>query len=214
MTEPNHFTSGAVSRDSALQTLLDSFLAGLTAKVVPGSDAEAALNRAKRALSTCGHVVAGRSGGVDLPAFAQLQPALESAKASGGSAGATAAALDTLAPKITWYRREGLTSPLPDFADRHALASLIGPADRQGTLEIRDDVRVGISLVAPETPYPDHRHPPEELYLALTPGEWRQDLGPWFEPGPGGIVFNTSNILHGMRASSGPQLALWCLPID
>jgi hypothetical protein len=123
-----------------------------------------------------------------------------------------AGALEALLPQITWYTREGLTSRHSDFAERHALATLVGPAERPGVLEVRDDVIVGISLLAPLTEYPDHRHPPEELYLALTPGEWRQDLGAWFEPGPGGIVYNTSNILHGMRAGASPQLALWCLP--
>ncbi|MCA8930253.1 MAG: transcriptional regulator, partial [Alphaproteobacteria bacterium] len=147
------------------------------------------------------------------PAVAEaLQPALASARAAGGSVAAAAAALADLLPAITWYARQGEETVCENFADRHALATLIGSADRPGVLEARDDVRVGISLVVPETPYPDHRHPPEELYLALTPGAWRQDLGPWFEPGPGGVVFNTSNILHGMRAGASPQLALWCLP--
>ena len=56
------------------------------------------------------------------------------------------------------------------------------------------------------------RHPPEELYLALSSGAWRQELGPWFEPGPGGVVYNSTNILHGMHSGRAPQLALWCLP--
>lgn len=30
----------------------------------------------------------------------------------------------------------------------------------------------------------------EEIYVVLTPGEWRQCDGPWHEPGAGGIVHN------------------------
>ncbi len=200
-------------RIAELQSLLDGLQAGLAARADSVAGAAAALTRVQSAMATVGP--SGSTGpdeGVPQAVDAWLPAALARAEAAGGTAAATAKALAALGPKIHWYRREGLEAP-DDFPDKHALATLIGPADRPGALEVRDDLRVGVSLVAPYTCYPDHRHPPEELYLALTGGEWRQDMGPWFEPEPGGIVFNTSNILHGMRAGAEPQLALWCLPI-
>ncbi len=78
-------------------------------------------------------------------------------------------------------------------------------------LEPRGDVRIGVSLMAPDLQYPDHHHPPEEIYLALRKGEWRQEEGPWHEPGLGGLVFNPSNIVHAMWSTDTPLLALWCL---
>jgi hypothetical protein len=39
--------------------------------------------------------------------------------------------------------------------------------------------------MAPNTRYPDHRHPPEEIYVVLSGGQWRQASGPWYEPGIG-----------------------------
>lgn len=204
------------ARDPDFQDLLDALIGGLAAKVEPGSGAAGVLARVKAAAGTPGKAAAGATAaaGELPPACAYLPEALANAKAAGGSAARTAAALERLGPRIAWYRRQGLEAEAePDFPERHALASLIGPADRVGSLEVRDDLRVGISLVAPGGSYPDHRHPPEELYLALTAGEWRQDRGAWFAPGPGGIVYNTSNIFHGMRASDEPQLALWCLPV-
>jgi len=202
------------ARDPDFQELLDAFFDGLAAKVEPGSAAAGAVARVKIAAGTMGKSAPG-SFGDDLPAAcAHLPAALANARAAGGAAARAAAALEKLGPRIGWYRRQGLDAEAePDFPERHALASLIGPADRTGSLEVRDDLRVGISLVAPGASYPDHRHPPEELYLALTAGSWRQDRGPWFSPGPGGIVYNTSNIFHGMRAANEPQLALWCLPV-
>ncbi len=201
-------------RNAALQAVLDCLIEGLQAQraALPPTG-KATLTRVVSALASNGAAsgvvpARHRPAAVD----ANLLPALAEAKATGGHAAAVAVAVEALLPQITWYTRDGLASKSPDFAERHALATLIGSSDRPGVLEVRDDVTVGVSLLAPETEYPDHRHPPEELYLALTLGDWRQELGAWFEPGPGGIVYNTSNILHGMRAGKAPQLALWCLP--
>ena len=202
------------ARDPDFQELLDALIDGLAAKVEPGSAAAGALARVQAAAGKVGKTLTPHDD-ADMPtACACLPEALANAKAAGGSAARAAAALEKLGPRIGWYRRQGLDAEAePDFPERHALASLIGPADRAGSLEVRDDLRVGVSLVAPGASYPDHQHPPEELYLALTAGDWRQDRGPWFAPGPGGIVYNTANIFHGMRAADEPQLALWCLPV-
>jgi len=200
-------------RDPALQALLDAMLAGLSTRAGEWNGGEAALARVQSALARVGDAASARAPAEAPPAVeAELARALGEARSVGGPAADVANALTALLPQITWYARQGQEAACEGFAERHALATLVGPAARPGVLEARDDVRVGISLVAPETPYPDHRHPPEELYLALTSGAWRQELGPWFEPGPGGVVYNSSNILHGMHAGQAPQLALWCLP--
>jgi quercetin dioxygenase-like cupin family protein len=201
------------NRDPALQALLAAVIEGLALRVEPDSPAASALARVREALASVPAGYKATPQDDRPPACAFLAPALASAREAGGAAARVAAALEALEPRITWYARQGGEPTVADFADRHALATLIGPADRPGALEQRDDLRVGLSLVAPQTPYPDHRHPPEELYLALTAGEWRQELGAWFAPGPGGMVYNRSNTLHGMRALAEPQLAVWCLPV-
>jgi quercetin dioxygenase-like cupin family protein len=69
--------------------------------------------------------------------------------------------------------------------------------------------------MAPGITYPDHRHPPEEVYIVLSEGDWRQESGPWHTPGIGGIVYNPHDIVHAMRSSSSsPLLGIWCLPVD
>ena len=136
-----------------------------------------------------------------------LAPALAEARRAGGMAETLANALAAMEPDLVWRRRPGSEKHAGRFADRHANATIVGP----GGLEARDDVWVGVSVMAPETRYPDHAHPPEEVYLSLSDGEWRQEQKPWHRPGIGGLVHNPPHVLHAMRSGSGPLLAIWCL---
>jgi quercetin dioxygenase-like cupin family protein len=116
-------------------------------------------------------------------------------------------AFGNLEPLLDWRRRPGAEAVGPAFADGHANAIIVGPDG----LEASDEVRIGVSVLAPDVRYPDHRHPPDELYVVLSEGEWRQAAAPWFEPGVGGIVYNPSNTQHAMRSGRFPLLAIWCL---
>lgn len=142
-----------------------------------------------------------------VPACDQLAAALATARTGPGVIPALADALEALAPRLAWYRRPGAQPAMGRFHDGHASAVVLGA----GGLERRDDVRVGLSLMAPQIRYPDHQHPPEEIYVALTPGEWRQRDGAWHEPGAGGIVHNPPGIVHAMRSRDSPLLAVWFL---
>jgi quercetin dioxygenase-like cupin family protein len=85
---------------------------------------------------------------------------------------------------------------------------IVGSGD---SVEQRDDVAIGASLLAPHVRYPDHRHRPEEVYLLLTAGRFQHDNSDWFEPGPGGTFHNEPNVLHAMVSGEVPLLAIWCL---
>lgn len=122
---------------------------------------------------------------------------------------ALAAPFAALEPALAWQARAIAGAP-PGFAEGHANAHLLGP---QG-LEQRGGLVAGFSLVAPNITYPDHHHPPEELYLVLSGGEWWQAGGAWHAPGQGGIVHNPPGILHAMRGTDVPLLALWFLLPD
>lgn len=118
---------------------------------------------------------------------------------------ALAQAYFSLADHLFWFQR---SSPQdPDFMAGHINAEIIGPRG----LEKRDDITVGISLMQPGLTYPDHHHQPEEIYLVLSQGLWRQAGDPWWSPGIGGYVYNPSHIVHAMRSVDTPLLALWCL---
>lgn len=121
-----------------------------------------------------------------------------------------AAAFAAVESQLKWERRRTALATDQPFFDGHANATLIGP----GGLEERRDVWVGATVMAPSITYPDHDHPPEEIYIALSPGEWWNAEMDWTEPGPGGIIYNPPGILHAMRSGSSAFLALWFLPVD
>lgn len=113
--------------------------------------------------------------------------------------------LGEISGRLDWFRRP--SDPGSSFYEGHANAEVIG---RRGIQHI-DGLTVGLTVMRPETVYPDHHHPPEEVYLILSQGDWRQENGPWHEPGYGGYVYNPPNIVHAMRARDQPLLAIWCL---
>jgi hypothetical protein len=142
-----------------------------------------------------------------LPAQQFLTRALDNA--AGGPADITgvADAFRQLSPRLAWYRRKNAELAGKVFMDGHANAVLIG----EDGLERRSDIQIGVSLMAPHIQYVDHHHPPAEIYLVMSPGAWRQEQRPWHEPGIGGTVYNTPNIVHAMKSAEQPLFAVWCL---
>jgi len=117
-----------------------------------------------------------------------------------------AAAFQALEPELPW-RTRSMANARPDFAEGHASARLLDP----NGLEQRGGLVAGLSLVAPGVTYPEHDHPPEEIYLVLSGGEWWRAGGAWHAPGQCGIVHNPPGIRHAMRGTSVPLLAVWFL---
>jgi quercetin dioxygenase-like cupin family protein len=142
-----------------------------------------------------------------LPVCRHLEPALDQAVHQPGPVHALANTFAVIEPQLGWKRRPGAAAHGEPFLSAHANATILGAEG----LEIRDDVWIGVSLLAPHTRYPDHQHPPEEVYVVLSEGQWRQARGPWHEPGIGGLVYNPPNIVHAMRSGERPLLALWIL---
>jgi len=111
--------------------------------------------------------------------------------------------------RLAWKRRGTAGQAEEAFWNGHANAVILGP----GGLEARDDLWVGVTVLAPGVRYVDHDHPPEEVYLSLTPGEWWNAGMDWTDPGPRGAIYNPPGIAHAMRSGTGPLLALWYLPL-
>ena len=140
------------------------------------------------------------------PAYRHLGPALESARAA-PEVSPLAEAFEALEPELRWRRRPGSEAHGKVFRDGHANADIVGPAG----LEQRGDMWIGATLVAPRVRYIDHQHPPEEIYIVMSEGEWyREDRG-WHTPGVGGTVYNPPDAVHAMRAGGRPLFALWFL---
>lgn len=121
------------------------------------------------------------------------------------------AAFATIEPDLEWKPRNSSgSSASANFATSHANAMVAGP----GGLEERDDLWLGVSLLAPHVRYPDHTHPPEETYLVLSEGDFMQGADNWFTPGIGGSFYNPPGVLHAMRSGETPLLAIWALLPD
>lgn len=121
---------------------------------------------------------------------------------------ALVARFGAIEPVLEWTRRPKYDSSASDnFMDGHANAMIVGPRG----LEDRNDVWIGVSLLAPNVRYPDHDHAPEETYLVLSQGEFRHGESQWFSPGIGGSFYNEPGIKHAMRSLDTPLLAFWAL---
>ena len=145
-----------------------------------------------------------------LPACKTLGSALHLAGQGPPPIPRLASALAELAPELIWRRRKGAEKESRSFFDGHANALIVG-TDR---IEVRNDVMIGVSLMAPHVRYPDHQHPPEEVYVSLAGGAWWKESGDWHQPGSGGLVYNEPNVLHAMATEQAPLLAIWCLRVD
>ncbi len=142
------------------------------------------------------------------PVCANLEAVYSGMEALSSPLPELASAFMTLESHLNW-KPSGRQSEDPAFENAHANAMIAGP----GGIEQRNDVMIGVSLLAPRTTYPDHSHPPEEVYLAFTAGEWWNAGMDWTEPGPGGLIYNPPGVLHAMRAGAKPMLAVWLLPV-
>ena len=195
-----------MTRPAALQRFLDAAAAAVSKAAAPGSPAELAagkvFNRVRSSLGSAGAARAER-----LPVCRHLDAAFVGTGRK--TVSAVAAALQQIEPAFRWTRRSTADPHDAVFWTGHANAVILGP----GGIEERSDVWIGASLMAPHVTYVDHDHPPEEVYLALTPGEWWNADMDWTDPGAGGLIYNRPGIRHAMRSGAAPFLALWFLPI-
>jgi hypothetical protein len=81
--------------------------------------------------------------------------------------------------------------------------------------DVRDlgDLTCGLILVAPGAAYPEHAHPPQEIYLPIAGrGSWRYGGSNEYRSLHGdSLVYNHQRDLHGTIAGDEPLLALYIL---
>jgi hypothetical protein len=143
-----------------------------------------------------------------LPACSWIARGLASARAHSSAISRVADGFYQIEPLLRWAPRPaGGPFASANWPEGHANAMIVGP----GGLERRDGIRIGVSLMGPHVRYPDHNHPQEEVYLALSAGQFRHGASSWYEPGIGGTFHNEPNIRHAMMSGDAPLLAIWCL---
>lgn len=189
------------SRNANLQAALDLLCRSVAADPARSTETERVLRIVEERLRIVPDATPARIEPMRLPVCALLDEV---------SAPATPlhAAFGAVEPHLTWYSRKGDGGD-DQFRAGHANTMLVGP----NGLEVRDDLWIGATLMAPNTGYPVHHHPPEEIYLVLSAGDWWKATAGWFTPGIGGTVHNAPDTLHAFRAGAQPLFALWALPV-
>lgn len=193
-------------RSPELQRLLTAAKAAIREGSSVDERIQAAAGRIFAALETR-HGQAAAPQATRLPVCNYLPAALQHARSQPDPVGTLAEGFAAIEPQLGWKARPGAEAIGAQFLNGHANAIIAGSEG----IEIRHDMRFGVSLMAPHTRYPDHHHPPEEIYVVLSDGEWHQAGRPWHTPGIGGLVYNPPDIVHAMRSADAPLLALWFL---
>ena len=192
-------------RDPRVARFLENLVTALaTRRMDPGvADAIARIQSANES-----NGVARSPESFRLPVCQFLARALEAARAASEPIAGVAEALIAIEPHLQWSRRHGGGPFASDnWLDGHANAMIVGPTG----IETCGNLQVGVSLMAPQVRYPDHRHAPEEVYVVLSPGRFKHGASSWVEPGIGGMFHNVPNVMHAMASDDAPLLAIWSL---
>lgn len=193
--------SDARARPAPLQELLDA-VAALDARATPADpEVQAELARVGARLRAL-RMPRALPPGSDHPVVRHLDWALGSTR---GDAAAVAAALGRIAEHLPWRYGYPWREDAPELAGRIAFAELVGP---EAPLET-DLLCLGLTLIAPRTLYPEHRHPAIELYRVLSGTATWSANGVARAVPPGALVLHASGVVHAMRTQEEPLLALY-----
>lgn len=116
--------------------------------------------------------------------------------------------LDAVAPALPflpWKYNYEPRADLPDLGLKMAWGEIIGPE----APFVSDRFCLGLTLIAPKSFYPLHRHPATELYWVVSgTAEWTLE-GKVTRRAPGSFILHDSNAVHAMRTFDEPLLALY-----
>ncbi|WP_158704443.1 dimethylsulfonioproprionate lyase family protein [Rhizobium sp. NXC24] len=156
-------------------------------------------------LSNVGHANPPRMGHRNFPLRSHMDAVCEASKLLGPELTSIGCGLIALMDDLDWYRGQSGAYASVNFADGHAHAILVGP----GGLEERSDVRMGVTLLAPYTRFPDHWLTYSRVILPISQGEFRIETGEWQRVEPGSLQFHPTGHPIAIRCTSKPFLALW-----
>lgn len=93
-----------------------------------------------------------------------------------------------------------------EFLDRYGYVELVGRRSRLRT----DRMAAGLLMFGPDTHYPAHRHPAEEIYLPIAgTADYLMTDGAWQSAEPGTVIHNAPMVWHGTRTGDQPVLIAW-----
>ena len=110
-----------------------------------------------------------------------------------------AKALLDLMPSLHFTRSKAYMAapPSADFGNNYGYGVICGPVSGPPVLMTDPDIAFGVMLLGPNTHYPLHHHPADELYYTVTgPSAWRTGRDPWASRGIGEIIHHPSWMPH------------------
>lgn len=136
----------------------------------------------------------------------QIEQALRMLETTSADMRRVAFALRLLVDQLDWYTDKTGPYASVNFARGHAHGLLIGPDG----IEERSDVRVGVTIMAPYTRFPDHELTTSRLVLALSDGEFWSECSGWWRSQIGAAICQPVGGQFAMRCGARPFLMLWC----
>jgi hypothetical protein len=95
--------------------------------------------------------------------------------------------------------------PHPDFLANYGYREWLGPNAGFPSA----DFRLGILVLGPDTLYPLHHHPADEVYLPLGPGRWFKDGLGWQDRVAGDVIHHPPHCGHATQAGDQPLAAIY-----
>lgn len=123
-----------------------------------------------------------------------------------------AQALSDLMPAIHLTRSESYLAnpPSADFGDNYGYGVICGPDSGPPALMTDAEISFGLMLLGPDTHYPLHSHPADEVYYTVTgPSAWRTGDDPWSPRSIGEVIHHPSWIPHATLSGDRPLVLLY-----
>ncbi|MEI3854722.1 MULTISPECIES: dimethylsulfonioproprionate lyase family protein [unclassified Ensifer] len=177
-----------------------------------------ALDRDPRAVSRS-HAVRLRRIAEHLPPVAPvaegrvpIQAACENELAAYGQTSELARALGALLPAIHITRSKSYLAnpPSSDFGENYGYGVICGPDNGVPALIQDPDIAFGLMFLGPETHYPLHHHPADELYYTVTgPSFWRAGDADWDMRGIEETIHHAPWVPHATLSADRPLVLLY-----
>lgn len=109
--------------------------------------------------------------------------------------------------KAAWRQNPSYRAhpPSAGFLDNYGYLECAGPDAPLRT----SSLRLGLLLLGPDTLYPQHHHPAEEVYLPLGPGRWLRDGDGWQDVPAGAVIHHPPMCGHATLSESVPLAAIY-----
>ncbi len=204
LLEQNHSRSDAEEavRIRRRPEVLQRILNGIGESLLADDSPIMAKRTAGRVFHKLMHAEPLHPSGKTMPAALQamFNRSLKKLEKAGPLLGALASDLKAMDELLRWS--PGRSGPYAgrSFEAQHSHAIIVGP----GGLEERQDLRVGLTLMAPYCRFPDHQPHQARAYLALSSSEFCVGADGWEHINPGAVFFVNCGEWIALRCISGP----------